>query len=190
MNEVIYLIHGFNVKDGGAKTTGSIRPYFEKEGFDVREIDYGFFFRVRARLCNRGVARVISRLVEADSTCIGHSNGGALAWLACEYGAPFKNVILVNPALDSDLVIAKHIKNIQVWYSPRDKWTWLAKFIPWSIWGAQGKTGYTGTLDKRYEQYNEDLVFDIVKDNHSGTWKDHDSRKYFTEQVVKLIRGQ
>ena len=189
MNELVYLIHGFNIKDGGKRTTDSIRPYLESEGITVREIDYGYFRRIKVRLCNDSLAMAISQLVKPGSTCIAHSNGGTIAWKACEYGAPFKNVILVNPALDKDKVIAKQVEKVQVWYSPNDKWTKLARFIPFSDWGEQGRTGYTGVLDSRYDQFNEDLLLGRAIDEHSGIWHSNASRKYFTEKVVPLIKG-
>ena len=190
MSELVYLIHGFNVKDGGAGTTDSIRPYLEEKGLVVKEVDYGFFHRIRVRLCNDGLAKVIAELVKPDSTCIAHSNGGNLAWKACEYGAPFKNVILVNPALDADKVIAKQVENVQVWYSPNDFWTGIAKYIPLSDWGEQGRTGYTGPLDSRYTQFNEDLLLGrSILDEHSGVWHSHANRKFFASKVIDLIRG-
>ena len=182
---MIYLIHGFNVKDDGAASVDTIRSYFEFRGYDVCDIDYGYFKRFRVRLCNKSIAKVMSTLVEPGSTCIAHSNGGTLAWLACEYGAPFKNVVLVNPALDSKKVLAKQVQKAQVWYSPTDKWTKLAKYIPNSIWGAQGRTGYTGPEDARYENINEDKIFG--KTGHSGIWQKEESRLIFTNMVEELI---
>jgi len=192
MNELVYLIHGFNVKDSGKSTTDSIKPYMEELGFIVRELDYGYFHRVRVRLCNESVARMIAELVKPGSACIAHSNGGALVYLACEFGAPFEYVSLVNPALDSKLAISKkYVKHVDVWYSPRDPWVNLAQYIPWSIWGAQGKTGYTGKYDHRYRQYNEDLILPTTdKNSHSQIWKSHEARKVYADITAKTIRGQ
>ena len=189
MNNKVYLIHGFNVKDDGASTVGSIRGLLEADGFDVTEITYGWFHRMRVRLCNKGIASVIADLVEPDSTCVAHSNGGALAYLACEMGAPFKNVVLVNPALDSNKALASQVKKVQVWYSPHDKWTGLSKFIPNSIWGAQGRTGYTGPEDDRYTQFNEDKLIGRFEDEHSGIWHSELSRQYFADNIEEMIKG-
>ena len=185
---MIYLIHGFNVKDDGADTVDTVRDYLEVSGEEVCDIDYGYFQRLRVRLCNKGIAKTLSNLVEPGSTCIAHSNGGALAYLACEFGAPFKNVILVNPALDAHKAIAEHVENVQVWYSPHDKWTGLAKFIPASIWGAQGRKGYTGEEDSRYVQFNEDEIFGKMSEAHSGIWQSDRTRQYFVEKVLELIK--
>ena len=188
MEHTIYLIHGFNVKDDGAETVDTVREYFEDMGYKVCDIDYGFFQRIRVRLCNKSLAKAISNLVSPNSTCIAHSNGGALAWLACKYGAPFKNVVLVNPALDSKKAIAKQVQKVQVWYSPNDKWTGLAKYIPNSIWGAQGKTGFIGE-DNRYTNFNEDELLGRHEDEHSGIWHKEESRLFFTTEVAKMIEG-
>ena len=185
---MIYLIHGFNVKDDGADTVDTVRNYLEDVGETVVDIDYGHFQRLRVRMCNKGLAKALSNLVEEGSTCIAHSNGGALAYLACEFGAPFKNVILVNPALDANKALAKHVENVQVWYSPKDKWTGIAKYIPFSPWGAQGRKGYTGKKDNRYTQFNEDELFQNMKDKHSGIWQSDKTRQYFVEEVLKLIK--
>lgn len=188
MAHVIYLIHGFNVKDGGAETVDTVRDHLEERGYRVEDIDYGYFQRLRVRLCNKSIARVLAHLVKPGSTCIAHSNGGALAYLACEFGAPFKNVVLVNPALDSKKVLAKQVEKVQVWYSPHDKWTGLAKFIPKSIWGAQGRTGYTGHPDARYENIDQEEAIGRMKDEHSGIWHSELTRKYFADKVHAMIQ--
>ena len=185
---MIYLIHGFNVKDEGAETVDTIKGLLEIEGQQITEIDYGHFGLMRVKWCNKGIAKAISSLVEPGSTCIAHSNGGTLAYLACKMGAPFKNVVLVNPALDSNKAIASQVEKVQVWYSPHDKWTGLSKYIPNSIWGAQGRTGYTGSEDNRYFQFNEDEHIGRFDDEHSGIWHSPVSRQYFVDNVVKMIK--
>lgn len=189
MAHVVYLIHGFNVKDDGAETVDTVRGHLESYGYKVVDIDYGWFQRLRVRLCNKALAKVLSSLVKPGSTCIAHSNGGALAYLACEFGAPFKNVILVNPALDSNKALASQVKNIQVWFCPHDNWTGLSKFIPNSIWGAQGRTGYTGYPDDRYTNINEEKEFGRLKDEHSGIWHSELTRKSFVDKVHAMIKG-
>jgi pimeloyl-ACP methyl ester carboxylesterase len=188
MNNKIYLIHGFNVGDEGLDTTDSIRPYLEELGYQIIELDYGHYHVLRVKLCNNGLARLISKMIEPGSTCIGHSNGCAIIYEACKLGAPFKNVVLVNPALDSNTDIPGQVKKIQVWYSPHDRVTWIAKFIPNFIWGSQGSTGYTGKADSRYTQFNEDLLIGD-KSKHSGIWKSHHYREILANKVNEMIKG-
>ena len=189
MNNKVYLIHGFNVKDDGAATTGAITDMLRADGFDVTEIHYGFFHRMRVRLCNKGLAHVIADLVEPGSTCIAHSNGGTLAYLACEFGAPFKNVSLVNPALDKNLALASQVENVQVWYAPHDKWTGLAKWIPNSLWGMQGRVGYKGPEDDRYEQYDQEQMLGRFQDEHSGLWSSTPAKQLYVDMVKDMIKG-
>ena len=188
MSNKVYLIHGFNVKDEGAATTGRLAKKLREEGFDVIEITYGFFHRIRVRLCNKGLADVIADLVEPGSTCIAHSNGATIAYLACKMGAPFKNVILVNPALDSDLRLADHVEYVQIWYSPHDKWTGLSKYIPKSLWGSMGRVGYTGIYDYRLEQFDEEEIVGRLEDEHSGLFKSKKGIEYFLDKIINLIK--
>lgn len=190
MSNKIYLIHGFNIKDGGAQTTDTVRPLFEEMGYQVIEIDYGFMHLLRSKLCNPNLARAIANLVEEGSTCVAHSNGGALAYRACEMGAPFKNVILVNPALDKNKKLASQVENIQIWYSPNDFWTGIARYIPKTIWGSMGRKGYTGEFDERIEMFDEDAMFGRFKDEHSGIWQSEDAREVFVNEVDNLIKNK
>ena len=183
MRKKIYLIHGFNVKDDGAATTGQIREMLEGQGYDVIEIKYGWWHRLRVRWCNKGLAKAIASMTEPGSYCIAHSNGGALAYLAAEEGAQWKKVVLVNPALDEKKALADHIQGVQVWYAPHDKWTGIAKWIPNSVWGAQGRKGYTGPEDPRYQQINEEAVLGRFQDEHSGLFHSQLAKRYFTEAV-------
>ena len=189
MAHVIYLIHGFNVKDEGADSVDTIRSFLEDYGYIVVDLDYGYFQHLRVRLCNKAIAHIICHLIKPDSTCIAHSNGGTIAYLVCEFGALFKNVVLVNPALDSNKALAKQVEKVQVWYSPHDRWVNLAKFIPFSIWGSQGRTGYTGPADDRYTNINEERVIGRMQDEHSGIWHSEIAKKYFAEKVHLMIQG-
>lgn len=189
MSNKVYLIHGFNIKDDGAATTGTVKQLLQNHGYKVVEIHYGFFHRMRVRLCNKGLAHAISSLVEPGSTCIAHSNGASIAFLATQYGAEWKNLTLVNPALNKNLKFPDQLENIQVWYAPHDKWTGLAKFIPNSIWGAMGRVGYKGELDNRVVQYDQEAILGRFEDEHSGLWNSTIARKFFTEEQANMIRG-
>ena len=188
MKDTIYLIHGFNIKDEGAATTGTIKKELERHGYNVIEITYGFFHRMRVRFCNKGLAHVIADLVEPDSTVIAHSNGAAISFIASELGAPWKNMTLVNPALDKNVKFPEQLENIQVWYAPHDKWTGLAKFIPNSIWGAMGRLGYQGDPDNRVIQYDQEKILGRFQDEHSGMFQSDVARKYFVTEQANMIR--
>lgn len=188
MNNKVYLVHGFNVRDDGAATTGSIRTMLEADGFDVSEIHYGWFHRLRVRLCNKSIAHVVADLVEPDSTVIAHSNGAAIVYEAVKHGAPFKNAVLVNPALDKNLALGDQVEKVQVWYAPHDKWTGMARYIPNSIWGAQGRLGYTGE-DPRYTQFDEEALLGRFQDEHSGLFSSLPAKQFFVDKVKEMIKG-
>ena len=188
MSKKVYLIHGFNVKDEGATTTGTIADLLVNKGFNVTQIHYGYFFRLRVRLCNKGIAHTMAHLIEPGSTCIAHSNGASIAYLALQYGAQWKNLTLINPALDNTLEFPEQLENIQVWYSPHDKWTGLAKYIPNSIWGNMGRVGYKGSLDDRLVQYNQEKILGRFEDEHSGIFSSPVARTYFATEQANMIR--
>ena len=153
-----YLLHGFNVKDGGAATTGSLREGLEAAGHTVKELRYGWMGRIRVRLCNKSLARALADLVEEDSILIAHSNGCAIAYWACLFGAKFDKVFLLNPALDAEKEIP-NIRKVHVFHALSDPWTRLARWIPFSVWGRQGAVGYTGLdLEGKYRHTELDRL--------------------------------
>lgn len=181
-----YLIHGFNVKDRGAGTTDLLLPYLRESGHDVVEVDYPWMFRVRTRLCNDGLAMVIAELTKPGTNVIAHSNGGALTYLAAKHGARFGHVTLLNPALNEKLAIP-HAKSVDVWYSPSDPWTLAAKYIPSSVWGAQGRYGFKGD-DPRYTQFDADREF-RMKAGHSGVLEHPPARAVVAMRHIEMCRG-
>ena len=137
--------------------------------------------RVRVRLCNTSVARVLADMADDDSIVIAHSNGCAIAYKAALYGAPFKHAILINPALDADKEIP-NVRKVTVCYAPSDPWTRLARFIPLSDWGRQGQIGFTGqAVHGKYWQYNLDKVCG-TEVHHSGAFDHH-------AKLLTLITG-
>lgn len=150
---VFYLVHGFNVKDGGAGTTDRFIPLMEERGHQYYEIDYGWMGLAGVRMCNKRIAKAASRLVQPGSIGIGHSNGCAILMRMAEYGAPFDGLILINPALDKDRELPEHINWANVYHNRGDKPVKGAKFLPGHPWGEMGNTGYQGD-DERYVNFD------------------------------------
>jgi hypothetical protein len=184
MNMRVHLIHGFNVDDEGAETIDTLRPLIERYGYRVKEHNYPDFFLLRARLCNQAMASMIRDSITPGDPVIAHSNGAAIVYRAAKAGARFGHVTLINPALNKKLAIP-NARSIHVWHSPSDPWTNLARYIPCSIWGAQGRTGYTGD-DPRYTNFNEDSIFsDKVK--HSGMFADRTRRRVLVSRAIESL---
>ena len=156
------LVHGFNVKDGGAHTTDKLRPYLESAGYRVVELDYNWTGLIGVRLCNAKLAKVIARmtdLVPGKLIAIGHSNGCAILQAASMRGAKFDQLVFINPALNSKARIGEQVRYIHVWHSPHDKAVTFARFLPFHKWGNMGAVGYRGK-DPRFFNY----------DKESGRW--------------------
>lgn len=153
-----YLIHGFNERGEGKDTVGRMRNGLERMGHEVKLIRYGWMHRVRVRLCNTCLAKAIASMVKPGSHVIAFSNGAAITYKAIKAGAPFDRVFLVNPALNAKLAIPR-VRSVHVFYSPSDPWTKIARYIPASIWGHQGATGYSGPDEEgRYTQVDLDKL--------------------------------
>lgn len=144
-----FIVHGFNVSDGGAGTTDRLMPYVTKAGMKPISVDYGWFGLVQVRLCNGGVAEIIKAASRKGDIGIGHSNGCAILMDACQRGANLTGLVLINPALDEDCVAPPQVRWIHVYFNRDDspvKWSRILLLHPW---GSMGRSGYQGD-DQRY----------------------------------------
>ena len=155
---VALLVHGFNVSDGGARTTDKLRPYLETAGYHVAELDYNWTGLIGVRMCNKRLAKVIARmthLVPGKLIAIGHSNGCAILQAASMMGAKFDQLVFINPALNASAKVGEQVRYVHVWHSPSDTVVKIAKWLPFHKWGNMGAVGYTGT-DPRFFNYNKE----------------------------------
>jgi hypothetical protein len=158
------VVHGFNVRDGGQRTTDRLMPYVKKAGISILDHDYGYFGLLQVRFCNGGIAEAIKSIARKGDIGIGHSNGCAILAEAARRGAPFRGLVLIHPALDDDYLIAPQVEFVHVYHSEKDQAVWFAKLLRFNHpWGAMGRVGYTGS-DSRYKNYNDD-------EPHSGTFE-------------------
>jgi pimeloyl-ACP methyl ester carboxylesterase len=183
---IVYLVHGFNVKDKGQGTTDKLVPVLAEKGdYQPVEIDYGFFGLFRVRVCNTGTARILASIVEPGSIAIGHSNGCAVIQQAASYGAKFRHVTMINPALDRDAVL-EGADTVNVWHSPTDVPTRVSRVLWRHPWGAMGRRGPSFT-DPRYKVFNEDHIFKD-KVGHSGVFEyRHRLRRIVSEIEDRLF---
>jgi len=180
---IAYLVHGFNIKDGGAGTTDRLVPLLERRGYKPVEIDYGYFGLGRVRMCNHGASKILASIVEPGSIAIGHSNGCAILRDAARFGAKFQHVTLINPALDEDADFP-FAASVNVWHSPTDVATLASRFLFRHPWGSMGRFGYSGD-SLVFENYNEDVIF---KDSvgHSGVFLRHRLERVLDELQARL----
>lgn len=153
------LVHGFNVRDGGRKTTGTLRPYLKAAGYDVREFRYGWLGLLSVRLFNQRFAELLADMVNPDDVLIGHSNGCCLLHLAAQKRARFAKAVYINPALDRGMPLAPQVRVLHVWHSPSDRPVAWARILPDHPWGDMGAVGYQGRHDPRITNFNKEHGF-------------------------------
>lgn len=183
---IFYLTHGFNVKDNGAGTVDRLAKYIPAQ-YEIKQVDYNWSFLARVRLCNKSEARMLAGLVEPDSIGIGHSNGCALLHLAAQYGAPFKELIYINPALDKKAKLSPQVKNLHVWHSPSDVPVKLSSYLVGHVWGRMGATGYQGPEDMRIINYDKENDYYESSSSHSDVFEP-EKLDYFGPIIIDQLR--
>ncbi len=169
-----WLVHGFNVRDGGAASIDRLRPHLEARGWTVRDLDYGWRGLLGVRLCNAGTAATLASLSDPADAAIGHSNGCAIIRRAVVAGARFARIVLINPALDRDTEWPGHTGAIEVWHAPSDVATWAARWLLFHPWGDMGRHGGDG---RWYVNHDADRIASEaagrrVELGHSGVFSD------------------
>jgi pimeloyl-ACP methyl ester carboxylesterase len=165
------LIHGFNVRDEGNSTVGTLVPYLQAAGFHVKRPRYGWRGLLGVRYLNDTFSQLIADLSEPGDTLIGHSNGCAIAVQAVEKTEhEFDRLVLINPALDSDYLFPSNVRRIDVWHSPSDAPVRFAKLLPWHSWGDMGAVGYRGLYDPRVRSFNKENGFEVSSSSHSDVF--------------------
>lgn len=150
-----YLIHGINTFDGGRGYVGQFEPLLRDTGIRPEYFTYGksWLFGFQWAL-NGGRARELATVI-GDDACVvlAHSNGCAVAMEAASMGAPIRNLVFLNPALDRKAKLPGHVGRCDVFYTTDDPWTRIARRLPFHPWGDMGASGYRGS-DERYVSWN------------------------------------
>ena len=147
-----YLIHGIETRNPQRSTISFLKHMLVN--FRVKILDYGYFpviFAPFAMVFNYIAMRKLKKHVRPNSILIGHSNGCTIAY-GLSKDVYMHGLVLINPALDPDVEFDPLLKFIHVYWSDKDRVTWLSKFIPFSLWGSMGTTGYIGR-DPRVRQW-------------------------------------
>ena len=95
-----WVIHGFNVSDGGKGSVGKLVPHLPGR---VELYDYGWTGLLSLRCRNRQVVSDLLKRIKPGDILIGHSNGGLICWeLAARLRDKLAAVVVINPALRRD----------------------------------------------------------------------------------------
>lgn len=177
------LVHGFNVKDGGANSVDRLAPYLTEAGHEVDkdEADYGYFslFMVRLRK-HRAILRIAEALDQAD-VVIAHSNGANYVHKAVRLTSRPIKIILVAPALNRSVKWPAHVQLVSVFYTRSDHWVFLSGFLLFHSWGWLGWKG----------PRRDDPI--MVGHDHSDIVKRHSDyfdeahAAFTTKQILKVV---
>jgi hypothetical protein len=174
------FVHGFNVHDGGKSTIDTLKPYFKTD--NVLEADYGWIGLLGVKVFGRKIAKVIAGMTPQGAIGIGHSNGCMELIRACEYGAPFKQLILINPALDRDIKIPLQVQRVDVLHNMTDHVVTVSRLYPVRYWGDLGRVGYHGK-DKRVFNHETWRLFKVK--GHSAVFTKPKRLADFIKTLIK-----
>lgn len=161
----VHLIHGIHSEHGGA--TAMLKPFFEREGFDVAVYDYGWATGVFSRFQNGSRARTIARQVGPDDILVGHSNGGTLSWMIQDM-VPVAGMVLIHPALDEDASFPR-ARWVDVYHDRKDDVVEFSEALGFfdiffkHPYGRLGRVGYQGKDRHVVSIDDERLTIDMVQ---------------------------
>lgn len=142
----IVLIHGIHSPEGD-NAMSALLPHLKKKMPHLKVVlhSYGFMGFWKARWDNDRQARRLASVLEDGDLVVTHSNGAAITYLAVtRHGARPKGVLNINPALDRWLTCP--VPHVETLHSRGDRAVWVSQWLPFHLWGDQGKVGYKGKL--------------------------------------------
>ncbi|GMV70091.1 MAG: hypothetical protein AMXMBFR76_25300 [Pseudomonadota bacterium] len=145
----VHLIHG--IHSNGVGNTGKLAPAFRAAGFDVFARRYGYAFASPAFLPgfvnwqNERRAKRLAETIADGDAIVCHSNGAAVAYCIQADHRELSALILINPALDRDTDF-HNVERVLCLFNEGDDVVGLSAAIPFTHWGAMGKSGYAGSL--------------------------------------------
>jgi pimeloyl-ACP methyl ester carboxylesterase len=163
----ILIVHGIHTNEWDSWMDYLVHA-FRAAGWEASKWTYGYAHAVLTRWQNPKRAETLANMIEPGDIVLGHSNGGCLAWMAAELGAPMGGAILINPALDCDRVMAQHVPWVNLYPNRHDKAVPLASWFGFRDiaphpWGAQGRDGLA-VNDARYMQRFSDTPAEVKLD--------------------------
>lgn len=149
-SRVCWILHGFNIHDGGKKTTDKLIPIVEELGYTPIQFDYGWLGLLGARFFSNNLASLLASITKPGDIAIGHSNGCNIIHQATLKKASFHRVLFISPALGNSMELGPEVSQCTILHTRRDWVVQLAKFLPFHPWGNMGRVGYRGT-DPRHK---------------------------------------
>jgi len=176
----VILVHGFNVKDGGAGTTGRVAAKLREDPRigEVVEFSTGWRFLLRVRISNNRRAQQLAALAKPDDILIGHSDGcnlidKAMHELASLHKAKV-NCVYINPALDRDTALSAIVSKCLVFHTDSDMIVWISRFLIAHPWGEMGMKGYRAVKQCLHDKRYQNISYEALGHHelgHSGVFK-------------------
>lgn len=164
------------MRDGGRNTIDKMKPFYEEQGFFVKEVDYGWMGLLGVRFCNMHLAHILARLLDPDCYLVGHSNGCAISALACDFGYRPAGLVFLQPALNRNWVPPAQVPWLKIYRNTDDLPVWLATWLRNHIWGQMGRLG---------PSYKDDRVetVDIGFGGHNAEFKSPAIMQWIAEDL-------
>ncbi len=178
----ILIVHGIHTNDNAAWMDYMVSA-FRDAGWDASKWTYGYAYALLTRFQNPGRAKKLAAMVRPGDIVLGHSNGACITWMAAELGAPMGGAILLNPALDTDKVLARQVPWVDLYANRYDEAVPLASLFVGHPWGPQGAEGIT-IEDARYRTVWTDSEPPMVR-GHSAIL----APEVITLWTAKIIRS-
>jgi len=145
------LVHGFNVRDGGANTVDKFASELRELGWsvDLDDARYGYWslWAIYFGFKRNVVRRLMKAFRDAD-LIITHSNGASFANKALNEMVPRidgkRLLVHFSPALNRKTDIPYSIDYQWVFHTRRDWTVRLSSYLPCLPWGRMGSHGYKG----------------------------------------------
>jgi hypothetical protein len=190
----VYIAHGFNVRD--PRVFFKIGQGFAAANHEVVEIDYGWTGLISAR---RAVVREGARLAEIakpGDIAIGHSNGCSVIAHALDLGAPLRQVMMVNAALNKERTLVG-VERADIYHAKDDSAVLFGEYLRWfsplrlvgkeTTWGEMGRTGYRGDADNHFNWCLAQVLEDDTRIGHSGAFKWHRVHKLTHHMLSRVL---
>lgn len=165
-----WLIHGFNVSDGGKGSVGRLEPHIP----DSKLLSYGWTGLILLPRVNKRARKKLLKVIKPGDSIVAHSNGCLIAWEIAGL-IPLSHVVCINPALRRDTVWPEELPvlclyNSTDWVVQLGRiWGRLFSFdgIRFNSWGAAGRYGFDNLVNGNNWDTSQDYWLRPVK-GHSG----------------------
>jgi hypothetical protein len=147
---VIYTCNGIN--DSAAGTTDLYAAELRYLGYQVQPLRYSTvkWHQTRSLGLQYGIASDLLDQIEPGSDIVAHSFGCLLVTRMMELAGsyPFRNVLFLAPALDTDWIFPREgFRRMDVYFNRHDFAVRIAAKFPFEHpWGGMGAYGYSGPV--------------------------------------------